>query len=532
MGWLRLAGWLAAAWLAASAGPSRAAEFDVVSARQLSPGHVVATVAASAGLAAEDLKLLLDDGVELRPSQVRAAPGGAVPAWLLLCIDVSGSIGPSALGEVRAAVNAALTGGATAELPFRVGLMSFGTGSTHLLPFTSQASQLPPALARLRPESAAAGKTRLFDAVAGGLAALRAEGEGGKHLVVVSDGKDEGSALSAEALGQLAQAANPITIDAIAYGALAPDSSGSLSTIAGATGGRFVAAASAREVGEALRGLVRGLGAVPAFLVSFDYIVADDGRTSSAAELVYARPGGAAAHRPLKAVVAAPLQAAPSAPDASKPDGGNTPDEGPLRATLRIVVNFVQRIPPLPAIGVSVLVALALLVLARRRGEPPGNAARRDEEVAAPVPTAPPVVSQAPRPPRRSATLVGASWAAPRPGQPTAILLGIGGTARGARFAVDKALYRIGCAPDNDLVLVGDGFASGQHALLRVEAGALYVEDLGSLNGSFLNGVSFKNATRSLSPGDQLRFGHTSFEVLAGAAAQNRLGPEYEPAPQ
>ena len=58
---------------------------------------------------------------------------------------------------------------------------------------------------------------------------------------------------------------------------------------------------------------------------------------------------------------------------------------------------------------------------------------------------------------------------------------------------------------------------SRQHCELYESGGRLWVRDLGSLNGSYLNGVAFKSATRALAPRDELRFGHTVFEVLSTA---------------
>ena len=132
-------------------------------------------------------------------------------------------------------------------------------------------------------------------------------------------------------------------------------------------------------------------------------------------------------------------------------------------------------------------------------------------------------------PPRRSGTQVGFAWPTPQAGHPAAILRGVSGAMRGEQFAMDKALFQVGCAPDNDIVLIGDDFASGHHAILRAQAHALYVEDLGSLNGSYLNGAQFKSATRALSPGDELKFGHTTLEVLAAETAGHRAHPDFEP---
>ncbi|MFO0964455.1 MAG: FHA domain-containing protein [Gemmataceae bacterium] len=65
---------------------------------------------------------------------------------------------------------------------------------------------------------------------------------------------------------------------------------------------------------------------------------------------------------------------------------------------------------------------------------------------------------------------------------------------------------------------------SRQHCRLRIVAGVLQVEDLGSANGTVVNGVSLQSA--ALQPGDRLTVGPVTFEVqfspadLEQAAAQ------------
>jgi pSer/pThr/pTyr-binding forkhead associated (FHA) protein len=177
--------------------------------------------------------------------------------------------------------------------------------------------------------------------------------------------------------------------------------------------------------------------------------------------------------------------------------------------------------------------ALALGLLARRMWA--GHVVVEPAPAPPPPPGVPTVVfnkppaSPPPQTPRRSGTQVGFAWPAPQPGRPVAILRGVSGTMRGEQFAMDKPVFHVGCAPDNDLVLVGDDFASGHHAILRAQAHALYAEDLGSLNGSYLNGVPFKSATRALSPGDELRFGHTTLEVASAEAAAHHAHSGLEP---
>jgi pSer/pThr/pTyr-binding forkhead associated (FHA) protein len=61
---------------------------------------------------------------------------------------------------------------------------------------------------------------------------------------------------------------------------------------------------------------------------------------------------------------------------------------------------------------------------------------------------------------------------------------------------------------------IGDEFASGQHARFRVAHGLWYVEDLGSTNGTWLNGRRF-HASQRLKKGDKIRIGHTVMTVVS-----------------
>ena len=61
-------------------------------------------------------------------------------------------------------------------------------------------------------------------------------------------------------------------------------------------------------------------------------------------------------------------------------------------------------------------------------------------------------------------------------------------------------------------LIVDDEFASGCHARFQVSRGRWYVEDLGSTNGTWLNGRRIQ-ATQWLKKGDKIRIGHTVMTV-------------------
>ena len=78
------------------------------------------------------------------------------------------------------------------------------------------------------------------------------------------------------------------------------------------------------------------------------------------------------------------------------------------------------------------------------------------------------------------------------------------------RFAVGDGSTEIGRSSTSDVVLRNDDYASGSHARLTRHGGLLYVEDLGSTNGTFVNGSKAVGAT-PLRGGDTVRVGSTTF---------------------
>jgi hypothetical protein len=63
------------------------------------------------------------------------------------------------------------------------------------------------------------------------------------------------------------------------------------------------------------------------------------------------------------------------------------------------------------------------------------------------------------------------------------------------------------------IVLADDTYVSTTHARLFQQGGECFVEDLGSTNGTFVNGERVTAATR-LRRGDQVQFGQTVAEVV------------------
>src|SRR5215213_8554628 len=78
----------------------------------------------------------------------------------------------------------------------------------------------------------------------------------------------------------------------------------------------------------------------------------------------------------------------------------------------------------------------------------------------------------------------------------------------GEEHRLNGARLSVGRSSTNDIELRGDGFASARHALFDPRADGVWLEDVGSTNGTFVNGIRLERA-RKLVPGDVVRVGET-----------------------
>ena len=82
---------------------------------------------------------------------------------------------------------------------------------------------------------------------------------------------------------------------------------------------------------------------------------------------------------------------------------------------------------------------------------------------------------------------------------------------RNTVFAIDGTVT-IGREPDNTIVLAHDTYLSGHHASITRTDGGVMAVDLGSRNGTFLNGMRLAEP-RPLKIGDRIQIGYTVFEA-------------------
>src|SRR6202041_2591250 len=99
------------------------------------------------------------------------------------------------------------------------------------------------------------------------------------------------------------------------------------------------------------------------------------------------------------------------------------------------------------------------------------------------------------------------------------VLRFISGKYQGGEFpiATDKQII-VGRSSDLDMVLVED-MVSRKHARIAMQSDQIWIEDLGSTNGTFVNGEKIKRAR--LKEGDRVLIGTSILKLIAGEGAQD-----------
>ena len=117
------------------------------------------------------------------------------------------------------------------------------------------------------------------------------------------------------------------------------------------------------------------------------------------------------------------------------------------------------------------------------------------------------------RPPQESMILspLDAASLTASPAQPAAgrlVVLESPALEDGEIFPLDSRPVTVGRGTNNDLALAGDEYASGRHARFERRRDGVWLEDIGSTNGTFVNGIRLTRERR-LAPGDVVRIGET-----------------------
>ena len=84
----------------------------------------------------------------------------------------------------------------------------------------------------------------------------------------------------------------------------------------------------------------------------------------------------------------------------------------------------------------------------------------------------------------------------------------------GDELTLDSSALLLGRGSTNDVNLARDEYASTSHARVEPRRDGVWLEDVGSTNGTYLNGIKLSRAKR-LTPGDVVRVGETELRYEA-----------------
>ena len=158
--------------------------------------------------------------------------------------------------------------------------------------------------------------------------------------------------------------------------------------------------------------------------------------------------------------------------------------------------------------GGAILVIVIIYLVARRKPQP--TVAAVPAQPVVPAVAADPLPQVQPAAPPPEAT----RRSPPAPSGPTLTLAFMNGPRRGETVPLVMAPdVVVGRAAACTLTLAGDDEVSGRHARFYIQSRRLLLEDLGSTNGTWLNGVRLV-APSPLSPGDVMQCGQTELRFM------------------
>lgn len=119
------------------------------------------------------------------------------------------------------------------------------------------------------------------------------------------------------------------------------------------------------------------------------------------------------------------------------------------------------------------------------------------------------------------ATVAAEPAAAAPPADAVAVLRPV--AAGGVEISVRTGTFTIGRRAGNDIVIATDPYISGAHAMIQCDANGCFLTDVGSTNGTTVNGTKLEaNAKQLLLDGDEVMIGQTSYryEAIAPSVAE------------
>jgi len=456
---------------------------------------------------------LLEGSTELGSgSSLRSFGDTGYGVKAILALDASGSMNGAPLDAIHKTIANFVNHARSQD---RVEVLTFADDTRVEVPFGADKAELA---ARLQQVKSRGSLTRLYDGLLEALGQLDGAPPEYRQLTVISDGHDEGSQHSIDDV--IAQAVKEkVSIESIGLTRSHPEYLQYLARMSQATGGNFAQAKTADELSGLIDQGIKAMRATPVagFKVSK---LAADGKTHTlevrwqpqhlTADVAIQTPlvnnrnpwsiwGWVLAGCFLAGVlllVIARRQARQEDRDEDLPVAPlpeATPVPHAATAVNRSGFTFVERDAP----------AAKPEDEPKRRMQTFVEETTPEEEAPAPQPT------PAPQAAGRAKTQMPAFFDSL---QSSPKLEATEGPMAGKSYTVIRE-FLIGAVEGNDLVIAGDPTLSGYHARVRLADHVLTIEDSGSTNGTFVNGLRLAQGRKLLKPGDEIRAGRSVFKV-------------------
>jgi pSer/pThr/pTyr-binding forkhead associated (FHA) protein/Mg-chelatase subunit ChlD len=453
--------------------------FRIRSVSTAQPGRVSAVVELPSGLTPkpDEFELLIDNKPVATVREIRG-----LDLNIMFLVDISGSMkgskNDSPLEDAKGALLNFLNDKSKRPQD-RFELTPFAEKSTPLSSFDKESIE---SLKAAGPKT----KTFLYQVLDDALKSRPKDDPQTRHIfVVISDGKDEGSEVKPDQVKQGSEdLLVPIYIVFRGKTGLDYSDTLNLNKIAEAAGGNSYPTKNAAELAIKLKQIYEL--EKNSRVVQFGYGWGSPERTTRDAAIKLRRPDGLALAAEFPRAIPVPLSPPPPRPF-------------PWLLWLIAAVILCSGV----AAGIWLRSKSAPVVMRA----PPSEKIEPVSETDIP-----------PSPPRRpQTTLIGQHFPAPTVGRPTAMLQGVAGPVDGQQYSVEKEIFSIGAGKDNDLSIGEDEYVSTEHAYLRYEKGSLFIFDRASRNGTFVNDDTVPQTGIVLRPGDRIKLGKSTLEVMMPA---------------
>lgn len=491
---------LAIIWMAQ---PVSSAALEVLNAHPDPKGgiSVVIKTALETPLKAEYFHLLEDDTFTAAASKIASIQSSHWKLLLVLCVDTSGSMAQEPLKAIRSALKAIMASNIFRDID-RIALIAF-ENEHRIIQFFEQPEKTINHVDDLvwlgkyktvsKTEDKTVFKTALYQTMYEMLdhfEKLKPVPPELRHILVISDGKDEGSKVS---LKEVTEKAINLGIPIHAVAHIRQDLvkefrlegfAQNMHALAAQTGGRFEHTES-DGVRDAIDRVLQKIMTTP--VVYFERSTVDSGTRTKTVGVQLQLPDGSSMRDSIPMEIPKTLKEVSSPEDHSR-------------------FGYFWRL--FGGILIIVLIGLIAILYSRtRKKEQITEKQIPDNEPPEPEFSEPRQVSP------RLTQVGGYNFHIPSAQNPTAVLVGVSGPLEGQRFPVEKDMFYMGADAENDLSIPEDDYVSGSHAYLQYEQGNLYLFDLESQNGTFVNEEPVTGKGVSLVLGDRIRMGISSFDL-------------------